>query len=126
MGERLELREIKRPSHSYLVMETLDYLNFKMIFVVKMKRIKQAKIGRGRNAEVMVREVSVSRCHCILSKSNKNNFFIEDNNSKYGTLLMVGYPIEIKQSESAQVIIGRTRLTFVKRTNASVFSGKCW
>ena len=40
MGERFDLREIKRPAHSFLVMETLDYLNFKMIFVVKMKRIK--------------------------------------------------------------------------------------
>ena len=40
MGETFDLREIKRPSHSFVIMETLDYLTFKMIFVVKMKDCK--------------------------------------------------------------------------------------
>ena len=126
MGETFDLREIKRPSHSFVIMETLDYLTFKMIFVVKMKDCKQVKLGRGRNAEVMIREISVSRWHSVLSKSNRNNFFIEDNNSKYGTLLLVPYPIELNLNDPKSIIIGRTRLTLVKRKNFSVFNGGCW
>ena len=52
-------------------------------------------MGRGHESEVRVNDISVSRCHALLkyaSKdkvgSSKGGFYMEDNLSKFGTLIL--------------------------------------
>lgn len=43
------------------------------------------KLGRGHDADIRIADISVSRCHATL-KYEKGIFYIEDNNSKFGTV----------------------------------------
>ena len=45
-------------------------------------------MGRGHEANVLLSDISVSRVHCLLNIEN-NNIYLEDNNSKYGTLVLI-------------------------------------
>lgn len=49
-------------------------------------------MGRGHDADVRVTDISVSRCHAYLKKSQLGFFYICDNNSKFGTLSLVRQP----------------------------------
>ena len=44
------------------------------------------KLGRGHECEIRITDISVSRKHAFI-KSNNNEFYILDNNSKFGTLV---------------------------------------
>lgn len=50
------------------------------------------KIGRGHDADVRVTDISVSRLHAIFKKDAKGYFYLEDNHSKFGTLVLVRNP----------------------------------
>jgi pSer/pThr/pTyr-binding forkhead associated (FHA) protein len=45
-------------------------------------------MGRGHESEVRVNDISVSRCHAII-KYKKDGIYIEDNRSKFGTLVLL-------------------------------------
>ena len=45
-------------------------------------------IGRGLNVDMRVPEISVSRNHATIYFEN-GNFYIDDTNSKYGTLVLI-------------------------------------
>jgi pSer/pThr/pTyr-binding forkhead associated (FHA) protein len=45
------------------------------------------KIGRGHDSQVRVTDISVSRFHAQIKKSVFGDFLVEDNNSKFGTLI---------------------------------------
>ena len=48
------------------------------------------KIGRGHESDLRVSDISVSRCHAIIKYDAKNSqrFYLEDNLSKFGTLVL--------------------------------------
>jgi len=58
-----------------------------------MLHAEEIKLGRGHDAEVRVTDISVTRTHAKLRKSNKGYFIIEDNKSKFGTLALIRSPI---------------------------------
>ena len=45
-------------------------------------------IGRANECELSIAELSVSRFHCMIHKEN-DNIFLEDNTSKFGTLVLI-------------------------------------
>jgi len=45
-------------------------------------------MGRGSDSDVRISDISVSRCHALI-KYEKDGFYLEDNNSKFGTLVLV-------------------------------------
>ncbi len=45
------------------------------------------KLGRGHESEVRINDISVSRVHAIL-KCREDGFYLEDNKSKFGTLVL--------------------------------------
>lgn len=55
--------------------------------------MEQLKLGRGNDADVRITDISVSRLHAFIKKSPKGFLYIEDNNSKFGTLVLVNHPI---------------------------------
>lgn len=46
------------------------------------------KMGRGHESDLRINDISVSRCHAMV-KFKDNKFLLEDNLSKFGTLVLV-------------------------------------
>ena len=75
---------------NYLSFEnlTLDKQNNKFIYIINLDKDIKIKIGRGHESNILLSDISVSRVHCFLNIEN-NNVYLEDNNSKYGTLVLI-------------------------------------
>jgi len=84
--------DIQRPSSGhFMVMESLplEKNTSRTIHVLSFTSEKTTfNMGRGHESEVRVNDISVSRCHAII-KYKEDGFFIEDNRSKFGTLVML-------------------------------------
>ena len=82
--------EFKTEYKNYISFEnlTLDKQKNKFIYVINLDNKKEIKIGRGHEANILLSDISVSRVHCILNVHN-NNIYLEDNDAKYGTLVLV-------------------------------------
>lgn len=85
--------DFRNEFQSYLSMESLSMDRYKnhFIYVISLDRREKIKVGRGHNANILLSDVSVSRVHCILNVERKC-VFLEDNNSKFSTLVLVQTP----------------------------------
>jgi len=109
---------------NYLTLEslTLDKNKNKFIYVVSLEKNKNIKVGRGHECEIILSDISVSRIHCYLVVEKKN-IFLEDNDSKFGTLVFVQTPkIKITQELPLYLQIGRTSFEFNIKKNFKLFS----
>ena len=52
-------------------------------------------IGRGNESVVRVNDISVSRRHAILKLKKDEGFFLSDNNSKFGTVVLVRHQLSL-------------------------------
>ena len=69
-------------------------------------------MGRGHESEVRVCDISVSRCHALI-KYNQGKYFLEDNLSKFGTLVIPATPeIRLEPDRTKAVQIGRSVISF--------------
>ena len=66
----------------------------KTIHVVTNKKVNSASIGRAFDAGMRVPDISVSWYHATIEFKN-NNFFLIDNQSKFGTLILIRKPLVI-------------------------------
>jgi pSer/pThr/pTyr-binding forkhead associated (FHA) protein len=60
----------------------------KALHILKFLTKNKLSIGRGLNVDMRIPEISVSRNHASIHYSN-GEFFIEDTNSKYGSLVLI-------------------------------------
>ena len=65
--------------------------------MINFTEVEEIKIGRGHDTDVRVTDISVSRLHSYIKKSNKGFFYLEDNNSKFGTLALIKRPTLIEE-----------------------------
>ena len=55
---------------------------------MNMKNDNYIKVGRGHDADIRVTDISVSRFHARINRDpNNGHFYVEDNKSKFGTLI---------------------------------------
>lgn len=74
---------------AYVVFETIyQQKEVKTIHVVSNEKDDNATIGRAFDAGMRVPDISVSRFHAKLEFKDEN-FFLSDNSSKFGTLLLM-------------------------------------
>ena len=112
---------------SFLIFECLvsDKTQNKYIYVVNLDIPgNKVNIGRGHNSNILLNDISVSRLHCILdiNKSTKK-LFISDNNSKFGTLILVQTNYIILASDLIlHLQIGRSYLKMLIKKSMSIFS----
>lgn len=60
-----------------------------MIHLIRPSDKKDSfKFGRGHESDLRINDISVSRCHAII-KFRDGKFYLEDNLSKFGTLVLV-------------------------------------
>ena len=117
-----KLVDIQQPksSNHYLVMESLplEKNTSRTIHVLGFSEEKKSfNMGRGHESEVRVNDISVSRCHAII-KYQPEGLYVEDNKSKFGTLVLLKdkYPLDLEYTSAVQ--IGRTVVSFtVRNTN---------
>jgi pSer/pThr/pTyr-binding forkhead associated (FHA) protein len=66
----------------------------------------ELRIGRGADSDVRVTDdISVSRSHAFIQKTATGEYYLNDNNSKFGTLLLVQYPIFIGPEFSSKPLV---------------------
>lgn len=69
------------------------------------------KLGRGHESDLRINDISVSRCHAKI-KLEKGKFMLEDNTSKFGTLVLVKQRTPLLPLYNKAVQVGRTVINF--------------
>ena len=78
-------------------------------YIVKFNSDNALRIGRGLDNQLILNDISVSRNHSVISLDQNYNLVLEDNNSKFGTLVLI-------QAEEIEILKGRP-LTIQAGTN---------
>jgi len=105
----VELPKTKAP---YVVLERDSHRpDEKGVHVISLADKNRLKLGRGHISDIRFNDVSISRWHATINfKPEDNSFFLEDHDSKFGTLLASKPPIILDQELHFQA--GRTVLQF--------------
>ena len=106
------LIDIDKPENeNYLVLESLDQIkennNIKLINVITLNE-ENYIIGRGKECDIKINDISVSRVHAILHFNMiRKLLLLRDLKSKFGTLVLIKKPIKILK-KYIRLQIGRT------------------
>eukprot|EP00826_Nyctotherus_ovalis_P051288 TRINITY_DN6402_c0_g1_i12.p2 TRINITY_DN6402_c0_g1~~TRINITY_DN6402_c0_g1_i12.p2 ORF type:complete len:196 (+),score=42.53 TRINITY_DN6402_c0_g1_i12:782-1369(+) len=118
---KYDLLDIEKPAQGpYLELETVagDKAFSKVVHIARVTPEKaQLKLGRGREADVKLGDISVSRLHALITLTPKG-FVLQDNGSKFGTLLLMpSEPQKIPVDSGLCLQIGKTTLKFSFKPN---------
>lgn len=81
--------DYEKPKEKYIIIELMGKENSKKaLHILKFITKNKLSIGRGLNVDMRIPEISVSRNHATITFIN-GNFYIEDTNSKYGSLVLI-------------------------------------
>ena len=111
-GKLYELLDFRNEFENHLTIEsvTIDKNNNKCLYVINLDDNYSIKIGRGTQSDLTLSDISVSRVHSIITILNQN-IYIEDNNSKFGTLILVQSPnLQLVENLPLFIQVGRTFL----------------
>lgn len=90
-GHTYNLVKYDKPQGDYMVLESLsqEKNTSRIIHIIRpSENYKEFKLGRGHESDLRINDISVSRCHAKIKLEN-GKFFLEDNQSKFGTLVLV-------------------------------------
>lgn len=108
----VDLLSIQKIEPPYITLESYnsekhDY----SIHLISLNNKNNVRLGRGHDSDIRISDISVSRCHAII-KFVQGEFILEDNSSKFGTLIE-GKELNINNdNHTACVQVGRTLLVF--------------
>jgi len=119
-GRTYNLVQYEKPKGDYLVLESLsqEKNTSRIIHIIRPTPSKDVfKLGRGHESDLRINDISVSRCHAKIKLEN-GKFMLEDNQSKFGTLVLVKQRTPLLPGYNKAVQVGRTVINFsVKATN---------
>ena len=77
----------------FIILESMrgDRSKTKFIHILSFDNKNQIVLGRSNDCDLSFPELTVSRYHCLIHK-DKNKLYLEDNNSKFGTLVLLQNP----------------------------------
>lgn len=111
-----ELITLNRPSSPYMIIEktSSDQNVPSTMNIIVPNGTDVVKMGRGHQCDLRISDISVSRIHTHIKFEN-DQFLAYDNDSKFGTLILLvnEYPVK---TEKAAIQIGRTVFTFVLKS----------
>ncbi|CAD8183701.1 unnamed protein product [Paramecium pentaurelia] len=121
-GQTVDLVELsKRQFQSYAILEMKKPLmksKERLTYILNLEKLEQFKIGRANDNHIRLCDISVSRFHCKLILHNQE-FYIQDNNSKFGTLLKLKQSMPLlKEFQNVQIQVGRTLFEFENVSNS--------
>lgn len=110
--------DIEIPDGPFCILESLsiDKNSSRMIFIMKPNKPQmEFKVGRGHDSDIRVSDISVSRYHARI-KYQDGQFLLEDNTSKFGTLVMIKDKTPIIANHTCAVQSGRTVVTYMLKS----------
>eukprot|EP00425_Heterocapsa_triquetra_P038213 CAMPEP_0195073094 /NCGR_PEP_ID=MMETSP0448-20130528/16508_1 /TAXON_ID=66468 /ORGANISM="Heterocapsa triquestra, Strain CCMP 448" /LENGTH=422 /DNA_ID=CAMNT_0040105163 /DNA_START=37 /DNA_END=1305 /DNA_ORIENTATION=+ len=111
--ERSPLVEVPRTQPPFIVLENMVRDSHQHasrgLHVISLAE-KVLKLGRGHESDVRIADVSISRCHAMI-RFNRGHFVLEDNNSKFGTLVAMKKPKLLESGAPVSIQMGRTVLS---------------
>jgi hypothetical protein len=113
-GKTYNLVEYEKPEGDFLALESLNQEKntSRIIHLIRPNDKKDSfKFGRGHESDLRINDISVSRCHAII-KFKDNKFTLEDNLSKFGTLVLIKNKTPLIPGFNKAVQIGRTVINF--------------
>jgi predicted component of type VI protein secretion system len=114
-GTKEPLVELPQVQPPYIVLESFGKAsktqrqNRSLQHVVSLADNKQLKLGRGHECDIRLEEVSMSRWHASIRYCD-GKFEVEDNKSKFGTLVSLNKPCSLESGSTISVKVGRTVL----------------
>jgi len=121
--QKYDIVEIERPNCAYLMLEILskDKNMAKGLHIIKMENKNNIRLGRGHDSDIRITDISVSRCHALI-KLEKGKFYLEDNNSKFGTLVNIKKPFCVAGVfNNISLQAGRTLISLSTKKNKTLF-----
>jgi len=109
-----------------LVLESLsqEKNNSRIIYIIRPSAQKDVfKLGRGHESDLRINDISVSRCHAKIKLEN-GKFLLEDNQSKFGTLVLVKQRTPLLPNYNKAVQVGRTVINFSVKPQNNQSSGQ--
>lgn len=110
----IDLSEQMHVENNYILLESmpLDKNTSRNIHLLTVTpEQSEFKLGRGHESQVRINDISVSRCHAII-KCKNDGFYIEDNTSKFGTIILLKKKLRLKAQHTMAVQVGRTVISF--------------
>lgn len=110
-----ELITVEKPACPYIMLERISPSDQKSstLSLIVPNDHEPIRLGRGHQCDLRISDISVSRVHAIM-KYKDGRFLLFDNESKFGTLVLLKNNYQI-QSDKAAIQIGRTVFTFVQK-----------
>lgn len=110
-GVEFDILAIERPEAPYFIIEGLSqHGNNRGMHSASLKECNSVMLGRGHDSQIRIGDISVSRCHARI-KYFQGQFVLEDNNSKFGTLVQVN-SVDLTKGETISLQSGRSYLQF--------------
>lgn len=112
--ERTPLVEVPKTTPPFIVLENMmrdsQQHTSRGLHVISLAENKLLKLGRGHESDVRIADVSISRCHATI-RFHRGQFVLEDNNSKFGTLVAMKKPRALESGGAISIQVGRTVLS---------------
>jgi len=118
--ERMPLVDVPLTKPPFIVLENMvrdsQQHTTRGLHVISLAE-KVLKLGRGHESDVRIADVSISRCHATIRFSG-GQFLLEDNSSKFGTLVAMKKPRQLEPAGPISIQMGRTVLTLCAQMEA--------
>lgn len=111
-SKRTPLVEVPRTQPPFVVLESMvreSQQHGRGLHVISLAE-KALRLGRGHESDVRISDVSISRCHATV-RFHDGQFLLQDNNSKFGTLVAMKKPRQLELGRPVSIQIGRTVLS---------------
>ena len=110
--------------YNYIIFDTVthDKKDNRYRYLVKFEKNNIMKIGRALEMQLILNDISVSRNHCQLKLEEDGSIFLEDNNSKFGTLILIqAETLEILKGNTLTIQVGTNFLNFELNKKKNLF-----
>ena len=114
----------KKENNNYIIFDTVTpgKSEGKYRYLVKFDKNNILKIGRALEMQLILNDISVSRNHCQLKLEEDGNIILEDNNSKFGSLVLLQTEeIEILKGQTLTIQIGTNYLNISMKRKTNLF-----
>lgn len=110
-GQLIPLVMMPDLTHPFILLENVTPHATKGLHFISVPHFDSVRVGRGHDASVRIADVSISRNHATISYEN-GIFYLEDHDSKFGTLVALRRPLTITSNETTAVQVGRSLIEF--------------
>ena len=86
----------------------------------KIEDNKELTLGRKKNNAIKLKDISVSRNHCVIIKKD-DNLLIKDLGSKFGTMKYIKDSLDLKLKEQITLLCGRHQIELILDKSWSLF-----